>query len=143
MRRRWRDSHLLVGADGSVYSEMSHRCIGWKQKGYMRVVTSESRSHRVHRLVMELYGSPCPDPSYVIDHINGEKTDNRVENLQWLSQRDNVRKGRNVRGMTLEKAREMRELYRGGGVTIEDVASQFSVPYGSACTIVYGHRWAD
>ncbi|AIX23297.1 oxidoreductase [Synechococcus phage ACG-2014f] len=92
---------------------------------------------------MDLYGAPCPDPSYVIDHINGDGYDNRVENLQWLSQRDNIRKGRNVKGMTIEKAREMRELYRGGGVTVEEVASRFSIPFGSAAPILYGYRWAD
>lgn len=31
----------------------------------------------------------------VIDHINGDKTDNRIENLQYISQTDNILKWRN------------------------------------------------
>lgn len=42
----------------------------------------------VHRAVAELF-IPNPDKKLCIDHINTIRTDNRVENLRWVTQKEN------------------------------------------------------
>ena len=63
--------------------------------GYLRVgmMNPEGKIevHRIHRLMMLSYGGIPPDgmEDPTVDHINGNKLDNRIENLQWLSNKDN------------------------------------------------------
>ena len=65
------------------------------QYGYYFVglMTSENKtsSQRIHRLMIETYGNLPPKDmrNPTVDHINGNKLDNRIENLQWLSNEDN------------------------------------------------------
>lgn len=46
---------------------------------------------RVHRLVAEAFLGPAPDLSETVNHKDFDRTNNRPENLEWLSHADNMR----------------------------------------------------
>ena len=69
---------------------------GIQSSGYKQVVLHEGfskpTSFRVHRLVAECYIGICPE-GYEVDHINGDKVNNNISNLQYLTKEENIRKG--------------------------------------------------
>lgn len=66
-----------------------------KQKtGYLTInlcKNGKMKNSRINRLVAEAF-IPNPENLPEVDHINSDKTDNRVENLQWISHVENNRK---------------------------------------------------
>lgn len=44
---------------------------------------------KVHRLVLQTFIGPSEGRE--VNHINGVKDDNRLENLQWVTHRDNIK----------------------------------------------------
>ena len=64
------------------------------QRGYLRVDIRDGhrRTYLVHQLVaLSFIPNDNPIEKDTVDHIDMDKTNNRVENLRWLSRADNAR----------------------------------------------------
>jgi len=71
-----RYSGTVAGAKGSV-SPYGHRCVAVNTRRYL-----------LHRVIWEMHNGPIPD-KMKIDHINGDATNNRIENLRLATNAQN------------------------------------------------------
>lgn len=61
---------------------------GYRQVSLKMKDTNTFRKQYVHRLVA-LYWLPNPDNKREVNHKNLDRTDNRVENLEWVTSSEN------------------------------------------------------
>lgn len=107
-REEWRP---VVGFEGryEVSSEGRVRSLNYRMRkgavrilrparnkdGYLNVhlyAQDGGKTYKVHRLVAQAF-IPNPDSLPEVNHKNEEKSDNRVENLEWCSRDDNMHYG--------------------------------------------------
>jgi len=130
---------------------------------YFLVCLSQGRKwkmFRAHRLVAMAF-VPNPENKPCINHKNLNKTDNRVENLEWCTQNHNMShayrngvkfgfqknhkfgvgsKHGNAK-LIEEQVLEIRKLYATGNYILKELGKEFDVSQTQICDIVNNKRW--
>lgn len=133
---------------GKVLAQMSG-CHGYLVVN--PVVDGKNVQRYVHDLVALAFLGQRPD-GLSVNHINGNKHDNRAANLEYVTHAENMahaaRTGLSARGerhgaakINEETVRRIRELYD-SGIGPAALARQFAISPALACQVGRRQRWA-
>lgn len=123
---------------GHVYSTVKKANLkeSPKRNGYL-TVTDHKQIFRVHRIIW-IAAHGIPDAEYQIDHINGNKEDKRLQNLQLITGHDNT--ARSSLALTFADAEEIRKLHK-EGYSRRTLAEQYGVSETTIRRIVTYQRY--
>ena len=90
----WVECSLLpeyeVTKSGFIRKKNNKKIITTKSSyGYIQLVVN-GKSYLAHRLIMQTFNPVQNMEEKIVDHINGIRTDNRLENLRWATPLENM-----------------------------------------------------
>lgn len=83
----YRDGDLIWNVNRGFNKTKNKKAGNVNNKGYLQV-SIYGKLYKAHRLIYIYHYGEIRD-NYVIDHINREKTDNRIENLRMITEYEN------------------------------------------------------
>ncbi len=110
-------------------------------------IDGRSKTKKVHRLVMSAF---CGESLLHVNHIDGDKLNNNLYNLEYVTPRDNVRHSRRVLKQVIGEAVNTAILTRnqvieirenGAGLTIPELAMMYGVHVETIRHIIKRTSW--
>ena len=145
-----KDGSITVTKEGKIFNNKTKREIGKSiQREYYELIwrfnNKKLRSIKIHRLVYLIHKGGIPD-DYVINHIDGNKHNNNIDNLEAITITQNkihayetglidknkfrltgTKHSKNL--LTNKQVLEIRELYNSNLYTISDINKIYSVSW--------------
>ena len=85
-RKVWNHNNYWIRPERILKAQVSDR-------GYLRIRLGHNKTkctRRIHRLVAEAF-IPNPNNLPEVNHIDGDKLNNKVNNLEWISKSNNLK----------------------------------------------------
>lgn len=152
-------TNYVVDIRGNIYSDTRKNHLHKKLKpvkssgGYLRVKLMNNVSYSVHRLVASAFiENPHDKPD--VNHIDGNKTHNYVENLEWATKSENVihayknnlnsNKGEINPNAKLTK-KDVKNIWKmiNKGKSFTEISDKFNISRQTISNIYHGNTWKD
>ena len=152
----WKETSIkdyMISDCGKVWSKKTNRFVkpGINKPGYQYVnlrFENKTKNFSISRLVFATFKSEIPD-GFVVDHINEEKLDNRIQNLRILSKKENSlasknsMKKRNKHGFKFNEINigEIKWLLKNTKLKQKEIANIYNMSESHMSSISIGSKW--
>lgn len=120
--------------------------------GYRRATLGRGRKRYIHQLVCEAFHGPPPTGKPNVSHYDGNKLNNRADNLRWADWADNGRDAARLREMaqgedhscavfTEGDVRDIRSLFASGSYSMRAIGRRYGVRHQHISDIVRRRIW--
>ena len=135
-----------INEKGEVFKSSKLMSTHKDKDGYtivkLTVAPYKIKKFKVHRLVAQTFLSNDENKPIVM-HLNHDKSDNSVENLQWGTHKENMAMSKKD-GTHLQYPRPFRAkvkgMYKTGRYTMQELGRIFGIPYTTVNTFVNEER---
>lgn len=159
------ESVAIEGYDGDYFITSAGEVVSYKKnsfrilkpdirKGYYCVTLckdNKTKKHPVHRLLAKYFISN-PDGKEFVNHIDSDKLNNKLENLEWVTQKENhehaAREGLKMRGVdhhltvfTEDDIREIRDRFKTEKCSYRGMGREYSIDKSTIKSIVERETW--
>lgn len=136
----------------SLKHNKRHEIKGYVDRyGYRRVliyINGKRKKHFVHRLVAEKY-IPNPDNLPQVNHKDGNKLNNCVDNLEWVTPKENIKHAiingfRDCHGahkLSVNDVKNIKKLF--SEKSMREIAEMYNVSLSCIHHIHAGHTWKN
>ena len=150
-------SGYCIYPDGRLWSKKTNKFLKDQRGGYKGEyrkftlwLNGKYVNKYVHILVMTYFGPIKPEGKYEVNHIDGNKFNNILSNLEWVTSSENTKHG--VRTglftrvkLTIDQVKEIKKKfkyeqdYRG---KVNDIAKMYNVSYVVISQIKQNKNWS-
>ena len=146
----------LAGGQSTIGVKQRVRPTYLNHRGYRVVALCCNRLSNVrliHRLVAEAFIGPAPTSAHQVNHIDGDKANNCMSNLEWVTPSENLQHAYDtglhqpMRGTDFptaklddSKVREIRKMLT-AGASQRSIGRLFGVPHQRIGAIAQGKAW--
>ena len=136
----------LITSDGKIINKTTNKekKTFISNNGYKRVTlwfNGKQKKMSVHRLVAMAF-IPNPDNLPQVNHIDGNKQNNSVENLEWCNQRHNTKEAYKLKLIKSKSTKVNQYDLKGNYIktwdSIKEACEKLNLNHGNICTICSG-----
>lgn len=141
----------FISKEGKIYKNGKEKKLTL-DRNYL-ITNINGKKKLVHRLVAETY-LPNPENKKQVNHKNGNKLDNRVENLEWTTPQENLKHRDEViktciwgekaalAKLTNKQAEMIRQEYKNTKTSYPKLAKKYGVYKETIARIVRGETFS-
>jgi hypothetical protein len=145
-----------VSSQGRIRSLYGDRILRQSEsgEGYLRVTLVKKGKRKtffVQQIVCKAFWGPAPGPNYEVGHLDGDRKNNKSNNLEWVTKKQNAAhrrlhgnsgegEGNSSAKLTRDDVYEILDRYD-EGESASSLGREFGVSHTQILNIVKGKKW--